>query len=92
MRFEVFILELSIHVLSERLFGCGEHLWNLLSADGFNQAKKAALDVLVVISKKFIDVFVKVLMYSNDHPLGIHLEKKQESQNGLTTENDRLIL
>jgi len=92
MRFVVFILELSIHVLSECLFGCGEHLWNLLSADSFNQAKKAALDVLIVISKKFIDVFVKVLMYCNDHPLGIHLEKKQECQNGLSTENNRLIL
>ena len=82
----------TIHELSEAILGSREHIWNLLSAHSLNQAQQAALNILVVVSEEFVNVFVKVLVDRDDHPLRIHLEQEQECQDRLAAEHDRLVL
>lgn len=82
---------MTIHELSERFFCGREHRWDLLGTNSLNQAEEAALNIFVVVSKELVDIFIEVLMDSDNHPLGIHLEEEQESQYGLSSEYYWLI-
>lgn len=73
------------HELCEAFLDGREHAWDLVGAYSLDQAQQAALHVLVVVSKELVDVLVEVLVDSNDHPLGVHLEQQQERQNGFAS-------
>jgi len=44
------------------------------------------LDILVVVSEQFVDVFVKIVLDCDYQPLWIHFEKQEEGENGFSTE------
>ena len=69
-------LKLALDEVVEAFLGRIKGPWDLVGADILNEAKETALDVFVVISKKFINIFVKVLFHCNNHPLRIHLKQK----------------
>ena len=73
--FEVISFELTVHELSETLLELVEGSWELRGADCLNEAEKTALHILVVVPQQLIDILVKVLLNSNDHPLRVHLEE-----------------
>jgi len=71
--------------LIKAFFQVGEQSWHELRADCLDQAQEAALDILVIISEQFVDVLVEVLVNCNYHPLRVHFEEEEESQDGLAS-------
>jgi hypothetical protein len=88
---ELVSFELTIHELCKTVFENRKHIWNLVRADGLNQAQETALHILVIISQQLVNVLIKVLVCRDDHPLRVHLEQKKEGQNRLSSEHNRLV-
>ena len=78
--------------MSKTILDNRQHIWNLRGTYSLNQAQEAALNILVVVSQQLVNILVEVLMNSYDHPLRIHFEKEEESEDRFSSEDDRLVL
>jgi hypothetical protein len=59
-----------------------------LGADCLDQAEQTTLHVFIIVAQQFVDVLVKILLDCNDHPLWVHFEQKEESENCLSSEHN----
>ena len=90
--FETVALELATHEMGEALLCLRENSWDDGGAYGLNEAKEAALDVLVIVSQQFVDIFVKILFDCYNKPLWVHFKEQEEVKDGFASQDDRLIL